>query len=196
MRSRLFIVLSVLAAALALGARPASADQVTLGDTCGGGPLTVSGTTVTGSAFNCSEDSTAELKGGSLIIPLLSYSLTPTGGGSTATLDIFCAVALCAGNSLTGTITWTSSTYNAITSTDTLTGQVAVSSVTGFNGEYSVGHSYNDFDLTLQDCTSVAGGVKCTDPSSGELPTPEPGTLTLLGMGLLGVGGLLRRKLA
>ena len=32
-------------------------------------------------------------------------------------------------------------------------------------------------------------------PADQELPSPEPGTIALLGSGVLGLGGLLRRKL-
>jgi hypothetical protein len=41
---------------------------------------------------------------------------------------------------------------------------------------------------------SVISGVNGDAAGSETLPTPEPGTLTLLGTGLVGLAGVVRRK--
>jgi hypothetical protein len=89
---------------------------------------------------------------------------------------------------MAGTIKWS----DAETTTDpvtgaavlTLIGSVTVTSVSGFSNEYKTNGVY-PIDLTLRN-----GLV-----SSGEIPpVPEPGTLTLLGTGLIAAAGFLRRK--
>jgi len=85
-------------------------------------------------------------------------------------------------NLLTGLISWTDAAV--VGTVTTLVGSITVSGVTGFNNEYVQGGDY-PIDLTLRNGT----------PSSGEIPVPEPGTLTLLGTGLIAAAGFLRRKL-
>jgi hypothetical protein len=66
----------------------------------------------------------------------------------------------------------------------TLIGSLTVTSVSGFSNEFKLNGVY-PIDLTLRN------GIV----SSGEVPpVPEPGTLTLLGTGLIAAAGFLRRK--
>ena len=182
MRTKMLAVLATIAVAMVLGASTARADQITLGDSCSGS-LTVFGTvnpTVGGSISACH---------GTWEQGATDTSITPWGSnGSTLT------VTDSGTNTLTGTLNWTSYTQGS----NTLDGFITVTSVTGFNNEYAVGGVYV-IDLTFQagTCTEnvdhVAIGCRV---SSGEIPTPEPGTLTLLGTGLLTMAGFLRRKLS
>jgi hypothetical protein len=188
MRARVLVLFAAVAVALTLGVSSASADQLNLGnDTCGGGSWTVTaGPNVTGSGFSCTNDSSFSSGNGN--IGGLSYSMTPIDGTSAA-FHIFGG-----GNDLTGTIVWTYSTglLPGGGGLDVLEGLLTVTSSSGFYNEYAVGGVYA-IDLTLAGCSQSAG-VVCTHPSSGEVPVPEPGTLSLLGMGLVTVAGRLRRK--
>ncbi len=115
-----------------------------------------------------------------------TWSYDPSTGALTISLDG-------GADTLDGTVSWAQSS-GLLGSIDTLVGTVGVTSASGSNNEYAADGVYS-IDITFQGCTSGASGVTCTDPSSGEVPVPEPGTLTLLGTGLLSLAGLVRRKL-
>jgi hypothetical protein len=174
MRNKLLLAFSAIALAVMLGVPSARADQITLGDSCTSSTLSVSGTVnpvITGTAIGCS--GTWEQGGVSTDISpwsLTNGTILALGSGS---------------NWLTGTVNWTEAAGGVIiTNVTTLIGSLTVSSVTGFNSEYTIGGDY-PIDMTLRNGT----------PSSGEIPVPEPGTLTLLGTGLIVAAGFLRRKL-
>jgi PEP-CTERM motif len=173
MRSKLLLVFSAIALTVMLGVPSAYADQVTLGDTCTTGSLSVSGTvnpSVTGTVSNCF----ATFEQGVNLYNISPYSITG-GTGFSAGSGI---------DALAGTIDWTTGA-NLGSGVEVLVGLLNVSSAgTFYNNEYVVGNDYH-IDLTLLN----------GKPSGGEIPVPEPGTLTLLGTGLLTMAGFLRRKL-
>jgi hypothetical protein len=170
MHKKLLLAFAAVALTVMLGGPSAYADQITLGDTCATSTLSVSGIVnpvVTGSATGCM----GTWEQGGTMTDISPWSLT--NGTS---------FAIGSGpNSLTGLVNWTEAAGSGVVTT--LIGSITVGGVTGFNNEYIQGGDY-PIDLTLRNGT----------PSSGEIPIPEPGTLTLLGTGLIAAAGFLRRK--
>ena len=169
MRNKAIAILASLAIAVVLGASSARADQITLGDSCTG-TLTVTGTvnpSVTGSVSNCFGQWEQGNTTTNLTWALASGTNFSAGNGT---------------DTLTGTIDWINA--GIIGGVTVLDGVLSVSSVSGFNSAFVAEGTYA-VDISLR------GGVV----SSGEVLVPEPGTLTLLGTGLLTMAGFLRRKL-
>jgi hypothetical protein len=185
MRAKVLVVFAAVALGLMLGVPSARADQITLGDSCSG-TLSVSATplSVAGSVSAC--QATWEYGGSSTSGYTYDVGMvfeTPT----TASFSISRSA-----QSMTGTITWTDVTFGS--SSALLEGYLFVSSLDQgiFNSQYVEGGNYY-FDLTLTGLK--CDGEPCTGTvSSGEIPVPEPGTLSLLGMGLIGMAGYVRRK--
>lgn len=171
MSSKLLLVLSAVALTVMLGVPSAHADQISLGDSCKG-TLTVSGTVnpkVTGPVSGCG----ATWEQGGVFTTIGTWSIGASGTGFSLGTG---------SNTLAGTIDWTNA--GLIGGIETIVGTITVSSVTGFNGEIGVGGTY-PIDIELNE----SGGI-----SGGQIPVPEPATLTLLGTGLIAMAGFLRRK--
>jgi hypothetical protein len=125
---------------------------------------------------------------GSLLSGSLQTGGTFAAGGSFNITDSSNGVLF--SGSFSGPVTWTMVTLSNGTHNYTLTG--ALSGTTG-SGVSALGATVQ---LTINTGKSFFNG--CTRISSGDtnVVVPEPGSLSLLGTGLIAMGGLIRRKLS
>ena len=166
---RRVILLALLALALPTAALAGSIDYAGFAITT---PATVTGSVSSGA------------------VDLTFHQLSINGGASTAgTVDISVTTSLVGG-------VWTI-TGGTVT-------VMNASSVTLFKGTFSGGTAFQSAGaLTISGVTTagvtVAGVVNVSGfgwmGSSDTVVTPEPGTLGLLGTGLVGLAGIVRRKL-
>lgn len=88
-----------------------------------------------------------------------------------------------------GPVSWTLTTHVGQSLTYTLSGDIVG---TLYNGHVVTGHTEQTIVSTNGQITQGIGHIRMGDTHTGG--APEPGTLGLLGTGLLAIGGMLRRK--
>ena len=140
--------------------------------------------------------------GGSVALNTASITGSATNGGTLTISSVLTGINTTFGN--LGTVTVTTGILSGSGGNFTFTGGtisiVNSSNVTLFSGTFTSGTVtvVNGFTNVNYFVSGLAGGFQITKGgvvSGDTIVTPEPGTLGLLGTGLIGLAGIVRRKL-
>ncbi|MGH9529457.1 MAG: PEP-CTERM sorting domain-containing protein [Terriglobales bacterium] len=183
---RRVVLLAILALAVPMAAFADSISFTDSGTLGGGGNVTTSGSISGGNSYT-------------LNVPLTQFTdngvTTATAGTvtlSTGTLTALGGVQF----SFTGTLTVDDSS-NSVLFTSSVTGGTIIHQANGaisINGLLGQGGVNNLLGTPGKGGSISVVGSGVADPSNSASVVPEPGTLGLLGTGLVGIAGLIRRR--